>query len=95
MVRKGTGHLVARYRTQEIRHGKNLIHCVHRQGLYSKKKIKTKYTLWKLPRICPEKMREDAPQFGRKRVRSLCAVTTPFGLEVSEWPTEDSYPHEL
>ena len=78
VVRKGTGQLVARYRTQEIRHGKNFIHCVHCQGLYSKK------TLWKHVKICPEKTREDAPQFGRKRVRSLCALNTPVGLDVSK-----------
>ncbi|XP_051802894.1 uncharacterized protein LOC110968623 isoform X9 [Acanthochromis polyacanthus] len=78
VARNGTGHLVARYRTRESRHGQDFIHCVHCQGLYSKK------TLWKHIKICPENTREDTPQAGRKRVRSLCALTTPVGLEISE-----------
>lgn len=78
MVKKGTGHLVARYRTKEIRHGKDFIHCAHCQGLYSKK------TLWKHVKVCPEKTKEDDTQVGRRRVRSLCALATPVGFEVSE-----------
>ncbi|XP_029943204.1 uncharacterized protein LOC115385360 isoform X2 [Salarias fasciatus] len=78
VVRNGTGYLAARYRTQKKRNGTDFIHCAHCQGLYSKK------TLWKHVKVCPEKTREDAPQVGRKRVRSLCALTTPVSLEVSD-----------
>ncbi|XP_058471537.1 uncharacterized protein LOC131444863 isoform X2 [Solea solea] len=78
VVRKGTGHLVARYRTKEIRQGKDFIHCLHCQGLYSKK------TLWKHIKICQEQAGDDAPQVGRKRVRSLCALSTPVGLDIGE-----------
>lgn len=78
VVRKGRGDLVARYRTKSIRNGKDFIHCIHCQGLYSKK------TLWKHVKRCEEKPREDEPRVGRKRVRSLCALTTPVSFEISE-----------
>lgn len=78
VVRKGKGDLVARYRTQNIRNGKSFIHCIHCQGLYSKK------TLWKHIKTCEEKPREDEPRVGRKRVRSLCALTAPVNFEISE-----------
>ncbi|XP_029685193.1 uncharacterized protein [Takifugu rubripes] len=78
VVRKGTGHLVVRYRTKKIRHAKDFIHCAYCQGLYSKK------TLWKHMKGCHEKPRKDAPEAGRKRVRSLCALTTPVSVEISE-----------
>ncbi|KAM4593212.1 uncharacterized protein PAE49_006138 isoform 4-T4 [Odontesthes bonariensis] len=78
VVREGRGDLVARYRTKDIRNGKDFIHCIHCQGLYSKK------TLWKHIKTCNEKPGEDEPRVGRKRVRSLCALTTPVSCEISE-----------
>lgn len=78
VVRKGRGDLVACYRTKDIRNGKDFIHCIHCQGLYSKK------TLWKHMKTCEEKSRDNEPRVGRKRVRSLCALTTPVSLEISE-----------
>ena len=52
--------------------------------VFTVKVFTLKKTLWKHIKICPEKTREDTPQAGRKRVRSLCALATPVGLEVSE-----------
>ncbi|XP_049332973.1 uncharacterized protein LOC111195432 isoform X3 [Astyanax mexicanus] len=79
VVRKGTGQLVACYRPREQRDAKDFIHCIHCQGLYSKR------TLWRHMKNCPKKTQDSADsQVSRKRVRSLCALANPVGRDISE-----------
>ncbi|XP_036419034.1 uncharacterized protein LOC118802695 isoform X2 [Colossoma macropomum] len=79
VVRRGTGQLVACYRPREQRDAKDFIHCAHCQGLYSKR------TLWRHMKNCPKKTQDsDESPIARKRVRSLCALATPVGRDISE-----------
>ncbi|XP_048861673.1 uncharacterized protein LOC125729875 isoform X4 [Brienomyrus brachyistius] len=75
-VRGGSGNMVACYRPTKTRKAKDYIHCLHCQGLYSKG------TLWKHIKICPQN--PDPSEGGKKYVRSLCAMSTPVGLDVSQ-----------
>nr|XP_055062224.1 uncharacterized protein LOC129445121 isoform X1 [Misgurnus anguillicaudatus] len=77
VVRKGEGEMIACYRPKKCKNPKEFIHCIHCQGLYNK------LSLWKHIKNCPLKPKDDEAQ-GRKRVRSLCALKTPVGLEVSK-----------
>ncbi|XP_073727924.1 uncharacterized protein [Misgurnus anguillicaudatus] len=77
VVRKGEGEMIACYRPKKCKNPKEFIHCIHCQGLYNK------LSLWKHIKNCPLKPKDDDAQ-GRKRVRSLCALKTPVGLEVSK-----------
>lgn len=51
VVRKGTEHLVARYRTEEIRHSKDFIDCILSRALLKND-------------IVDKKLREDATRLG-------------------------------
>ncbi|XP_048860839.1 uncharacterized protein LOC125727900 isoform X3 [Brienomyrus brachyistius] len=77
-VRGGSGNMVACYRPTKTRKAKDYIHCLHCQGLYSKG------TLWKHIKICPQNPNPDPSEGGKKYVRSLCAMSTPVGLDVSQ-----------
>ncbi|XP_073703962.1 uncharacterized protein [Garra rufa] len=77
VVRQGHGEMVACYRPKKKKGAKEFIHCIYCQGLYNKR------SLWKHMKNCPLKPKDDESQ-GRKRVRSLCALKTPVGLEVSK-----------
>ncbi|XP_051980871.1 uncharacterized protein LOC127642308 [Xyrauchen texanus] len=77
VARNGHGEMVACYRPKESKKAKDFIHCVYCQGLYNKR------SLWKHLKNCPLKPKDDESK-GRKRVRSLCALKTPVGLEVSK-----------
>ncbi|XP_073731051.1 uncharacterized protein [Misgurnus anguillicaudatus] len=77
VVRKGEGEMIACYRPKKCKNPKEFIHCIHCQGLYNK------LSLWNHSKNCPLKPKDDEAQ-GRKRVRSLCALKTPVGLEVSK-----------
>ncbi|XP_067227718.1 uncharacterized protein [Chanodichthys erythropterus] len=76
VVRQGHGEMIACYRPKKGKRAKEFIHCIYCQGLYNKS------SLWKHIKTCPLKPKDDEAQ-GRKRVRSLCALNTPVGLEVS------------
>ncbi|XP_019906138.1 uncharacterized protein LOC105029909 isoform X2 [Esox lucius] len=78
VVRKGYGEMIACYRPKESKEAKDFIHCCHCQGLYNKR------SLWKHVRNCPLKPKMDGESQGRKGVRSMCALTTPVGLEISD-----------
>lgn len=77
VVRQGRGEMIACYRPKKRKGAIEFIHCIYCQGLYNKR------SLWKHVKNCPLKPKDDEPQ-GRKRVRSLCALKTPVGLEVSK-----------
>ncbi len=77
VVRQGRGEMIACYRPKKRKGAIEFIHCIYCQGLYNK------HSLWKHIKNCPLKPKDDESQ-GRKRVRSLCALKTPVGLEVSE-----------
>ncbi|XP_073732486.1 uncharacterized protein [Misgurnus anguillicaudatus] len=77
VVRKGEGEMIACYRPKKCKNPKEFIHSIHCQGLYNK------LSLWKHIKNCPLKPKDDDAQ-GRKRVRSLCALKTSVGLEVSK-----------
>ncbi|XP_052474111.1 uncharacterized protein LOC128030478 [Carassius gibelio] len=77
VVRQGHGEMIACYRPKNSQRANEFIHCIYCQGLYNKR------SLWKHIKNCPLKPKNEDAQ-GRKRVRSLCALNTPVGLEVSK-----------
>ena len=77
VVRQGHGEMIAYYRSKNRQRAKEFIHCIYCQGPYNKR------SLWKHIKNCPLKPKDDDAQ-GRKRVRPLCALNTPVGLEVSK-----------
>ena len=62
VVRQGGGHMIPCYRPKQSTEAVDFIHCIHCQGLYSKK------SLWRHVRICPLKKKDGEPKGGRKCV---------------------------